>query len=208
MENDEEIRAHVVSIWRESKKFLSIGGREGMLVLTDKHLSFIHKTTAKIKWWKAITQRQALIFMKSKDTMIHHDGYDEKDLVIDQKNPKNTVLSFNDILNLEFEEKEWGSVLTVEYSKNGKKEKHQYSVAQDWVKYPVKVTTKFMKVDWFLWAICNQRSLIRFFLVRHCNYHSFLINKQMFYCIQCILITYYHITISDNFFNLCSYTIG
>ena len=117
MENDEEIRAHVVSIWRESKKFLSIGGREGMLVLTDKHLSFIHKTTAKIKWWKAITQRQALIFMKSKDTMIHHDGYDEKDLVIDQKNPKNTVLSFNDILNLEFEEKEWGSVLTVEYAK-------------------------------------------------------------------------------------------
>ena len=78
MENDEEIRAHVVSIWRESKKFLSIGGREGMLVLTDKHLSFIHKTTAKIKWWKAITQRQALIFMKSKDTMIRHDGYDER----------------------------------------------------------------------------------------------------------------------------------
>ena len=82
---------------------------------------------------KAITQRQALIFMKSKDTMIRHDGYDEKELVIDQKNPKNMVLSFNDILNLEFEEKEWGSVLTVEYSKNGKKEKHQYSVAQDWV---------------------------------------------------------------------------
>ena len=54
----------------------------------------------------------------------------------------------------------------------------------------------------FLWL------LIRFFLVRHCNYHSFLINKQMFYCIQCILITYYHITISDNFFNLCSYTTG
>ena len=145
-----------------------------MLVLTDKHLSFIHKTTAKrknrvfgillinkIKWWKAITQRQALIFMKSKDTMIHHDGYDEKDLVIDQKNPKNTVLSFNDILNLEFEEKEWGSVLTVEYSKNGKKEKHQYSVAQDWVKYPVKEPTKFMKVDWnpFVQFI-NQRRMV------------------------------------------------
>ena len=40
--------------------------------------------------------------MLSKDTMIHHDGYDEKDLVIDQKNPKNTVRSFNDILNLAF----------------------------------------------------------------------------------------------------------
>ena len=78
MENDEEIRAHVVSIWRESKKFLSIGGREGMLVLTDKHLSFIHKTTAKIKWWKAITQRQALmVYENQRIQLIHHDGYDE-----------------------------------------------------------------------------------------------------------------------------------
>ena len=109
-----------------------------MLVLTDKHLSFIHKTTAKIKWWKAITQRQALIFMKSKDTMIHHDGYDEKDLVIDQKNPKNTVLSFNDILNLEFEEKEWGSVFRlVEYWPKRKKRKTPV-FGSTRLKYPVK----------------------------------------------------------------------
>ena len=94
MENDEEIRAHVVSIWRESKKFLSIGGREGMLVLTDKHLSFIHKTTAKIKWWKAITQRQSNLY--------EIKGYNDtpmtdilmKDLVIDQNNPKYTAPFF------------------------------------------------------------------------------------------------------------------
>ena len=51
MQPDERIQAHLVSVWREPKKFLSIGGKEGMLVLTNKHLMFIHKTEAKIKWW-------------------------------------------------------------------------------------------------------------------------------------------------------------
>jgi len=51
MDSDEKIQAHVVSIWRESKKFFSIGGREGMLILTNKHLMFVHKTEAKKKWW-------------------------------------------------------------------------------------------------------------------------------------------------------------
>ena len=83
MESNEKIQAHVVSIWRESKKFLSIGGREGMLVLTDKHLMFIHKTEAKMKWWKAITQRQVIGFIKSKNVMIRHDGYDEQELQVD-----------------------------------------------------------------------------------------------------------------------------
>ena len=30
MHPDEKIQAHLVSVWRESKKFFSIGGREGM----------------------------------------------------------------------------------------------------------------------------------------------------------------------------------
>jgi hypothetical protein len=40
MDPDEKIQAHLVSIWREAKKFFSVGGREGMLILTDKHLMF------------------------------------------------------------------------------------------------------------------------------------------------------------------------
>ena len=49
---------------------------------------------------------------------------------------------------IEFKEETWGSVLFLEYEKNGKKENFQYSVAQDWVKYPLKEPTKFLKVDW------------------------------------------------------------
>ena len=148
MQPDEKIQAHLVSIWRESKKFLSIGGKEGMLILTDRHLMFIHKTQAKMKWWQAIRQRQVINFLKSKNTMIRHDGYNESNLIEDMENKKNTQLSFDDILNITHEEKEWGSILILEYEKDGKLQKYQYSIAQDWVKYPAKEPTKYMKVDW------------------------------------------------------------
>ena len=148
MQPDEKIQAHLVSVWREAKKFFSVGGKEGMLVLTDKHLMFIHKTGAKMKWWQAIRQRQVINFLKSKNTMIRHDGYEESNLIEDMVNGKNTQLSFDDILNITHEEKEWGSILLLEYEKDGKRQKYQYSIAQDWVKYPVKEPTKYMKVDW------------------------------------------------------------
>jgi len=148
MQSDEKIQAHLVSVWRESNKFFSIGGKEGMLILTDKHLMFVHKTEVMMKWWKAITQRQVINFLKSKNTMIRHDGYDEKELMNDLENAKNTELGFDNISSISFEEKVWGSALLLEYEKDGKKEKFQYAIAQDWVKYPVKEPTKYMKVDW------------------------------------------------------------
>jgi len=148
MQPDEKIQAHLVSVWRESKKFFSIGGKEGMLILTDKHLMFIHKTESKMNWWKAITQRQVVNFIKSKNTMIRHDGYNEKELMDDLEDKRNIELSFDDISDISYEEKDWGSSLLLEYEKDGKKEKFQYSIAQDWVKYPVKEPMKYMKVDW------------------------------------------------------------
>ena len=148
MDSDEKIQAHIVSVWREGKKTFSIGGKEGMLVLTNKHLMFIHKTNAKMNWWKAITQRQVINFIRSKNTMIIHDGYNEKELIEDLENEKNVEISFDDISKIEAQEKSWGSVLYIEYQKEGKNEKFQYSIAQDWVKYPAKEPTKYMKVDW------------------------------------------------------------
>ena len=148
MDPDEIIQAHLVSVWRESKKFFSIGGKEGMLVLTDRHLVFVHKTESKMNWWKAITQRQVINFIKSKNTMIRHDGYNEKDLMNDLEDDRNTELSFDDISSISFTEKDWGSSLQLEFYKDEKDEKFQYSIAQDWVKYPAKEPTKYMKVDW------------------------------------------------------------
>ena len=148
MEDDEKIQAHLLSVWRQTKKLFSFWGVEGMLFLTDKHLTYVHKTESKMNWWKAITQRQVINFLKSKNTLIHHDGYNEEDLSNDLENSKNVELGFDDIDKISFEDKIWGSALYIEYEKNGKKENFQYAIAQDWVKYPVKEPTKFMKVDW------------------------------------------------------------
>ncbi len=163
MDYDERIQAHVVSVWRESKKFLSIHGKEGMLVLTNKHLAFIYKTDAKMKWWQAIVARQTVMFLRSKNVMNIHDGYDEKLLQEDMQNGKNVILSFDEITDIKYDEKPWGSVLFIEYQKDDGSEKHQYSIVQDWVKYPAKSPTKYMKVDWepFVKYIKDRQSITR-----------------------------------------------
>ncbi|MGB0856008.1 MAG: hypothetical protein ACPGQP_03190 [Nitrosopumilus sp.] len=163
MQPDEKIQAHLVSVWRESKKFFSIGGKEGMLVLTDKHLMFIHKTKAKMNWWRTITQRQVINFVKSNNTIIRHDGYDEEELMNDLEDDRNIELAFDDISMISFEEKDWGSVLQLEYEKEGKEKKFQYSIAQDWVKYPAKEPTKYMKVNWepFVQYIKNRQNFTK-----------------------------------------------
>ena len=148
MEKDERIQAHILSVWRESKKLFSVHGTEGMLVLTDRHLMFIRKTEAKMRWWDAARRRQVLTLIKSKDVMIQQDGYDEEQLRIDLENKKNMEIRFDDILKISSQEKAWGDVLNLEINEDGDKKKYQFSVVQDWVKYPMKDPQKYMKVDW------------------------------------------------------------
>ena len=148
MDSDEYIQAHILSVWKEAKKLFSLHGTEGMLILTDKHLMFVNKTEAKVRWWNAATQRQVLTFLKLKDVMIRQDGYDEEQLRIDLENKKNMEIKLDDILNISYEDKTWGSVLNLEINRDNKKQKYQFSVVQDWVKYPVKAPTKYMKVGW------------------------------------------------------------
>lgn len=148
MDSGEKIQAHLLSVWRQAKKFLSITGREGMLFLTDRHLMFVTKTEAKMKWWQAATQRQAITLMRSKNVMIRHDGYKEDDLRVDLQNKKNLEVDFDNILSIDSEEKTWGSVLNIELNEGDKRKKYQFSIVLDWVKYPAKDPTKFLKVDW------------------------------------------------------------
>ena len=104
MDSDEKIHVHLVSVWRESSSFLSIGGKEGMLFLTDKHLMFVRKTERMKKWWKAVVTRQVVTLIQNSNVMISHDGYDEEDLMVDLENKKKTSeVSFNNILKMEIE---------------------------------------------------------------------------------------------------------
>ena len=62
MDSDEQIQgSYSISVER-SEKIIFYTWNEGMLILTDKHLMFVNKTEAKVRWWNAATQRQVLIF--------------------------------------------------------------------------------------------------------------------------------------------------
>ena len=148
MEAEEKIQAHVLSIWREGRGFFSGKGSEGMLILTNKKLCFIKKTEAPMKWWGAIRTRQIVRLLQTKNVMVAEDGYGEESLREDLENKKNQKISFNNILSIESKEKVWGSVLYLDVIEGEKEKKFQFSVVQDWVKYPLSAPTKFLKVDW------------------------------------------------------------
>jgi len=148
MEEEEEIQAHVLSVWKESRGFFGGKGKEGMLILTNRRLLFIKKTEAGIKWWGAVRTRQTVRLLQSKDVMVVEDGYGEENLMTDLENKKNQKIDFNNILYIEAKEKVWGSVLFLDVIEDGKEKKLQFSVVQDWVKYPISAPTKFLKVNW------------------------------------------------------------
>jgi len=151
MEFDEKIHTHLMSVWRESKSFFGVGGKEGMLILTDNHFIFLKRTERMKKWWGAVTKRQVVALLQNKSTMQRLDGYEEKDLQIDLEEVKEKYISkitFDNILEIEEEEKTWGSVLKIKAIENEKKKEYEFSIVQDWVKYPIKDPTKYLNVDW------------------------------------------------------------
>jgi hypothetical protein len=103
------------------------------------------------KWWGAVTKRQVVALLQNKSTIQRLDGYEEKDLQIDLEEVKEKYISkitFDNILEIEEEEKTWGSVLKIEAIENEKKKSYEFSIVQDWVKYPIKDPTKYLNVDW------------------------------------------------------------
>ena len=101
-----------------------------------------------MRWWGAIRTRQIVRLLQFKDVMIIEDGYGLEKLGTDLENKKNQKISFNNILSIEIKEKVWGSVLFLDIIEGGKEKKLQFSIVQDWVKYPISAPTKFLKVDW------------------------------------------------------------
>ena len=140
-----------MSVWRESKSFFGVGGKEGMLLLTDNHFIFLKRTERMKKWWGAATKRQVVTLLQNNNTILRHDGYDEKDLEIDLEEVKSKYISkitFDNILEIGEEEKTWGSVLKITAVEDGKKKQYDFSIVQDWVNYPLKDPPKYLRVNW------------------------------------------------------------
>ena len=148
MEEDEKIHAHVLSVWREAKGFFTIGGKEGMLFLTDKHMMFVSKTERTKYWWEPAVKRQNIAFLRAGGMLVTQDGYTEQDLKIDLENKKNMEITFDNILEIYSEKKEWANIMHMKFLHGGEEKEFDYSVVLDWVKYPIKDPMKYLKVDW------------------------------------------------------------
>ena len=148
MEPDEKIKTHLLSVWLEEKKLFK-RGKECMFFVTDRCLYFVSKTVAKPQWWRSTVQRQILMLIKDpNNTIFTHDGYNEKNLVADLVNKKNTAYNISDIVDVSTEEKVWGTVLVLKLLDGEKEKKFHLSIVKDWVSYPVKSPMNFLKPNW------------------------------------------------------------
>ena len=148
MEDNEKIHAHILSVWREAKGFFTIGGKEGMLFLTDSHLMFISKTERTKYWWEPAVKRQNIAFLRAGSMLVTQDGYNEGDLRIDLENKKNLEITYDNVLEISSEKKEWANVMHMKFLHDGEEKDYQFSVVLVWVKYPINDPMKYLKVDW------------------------------------------------------------
>lgn len=148
MDSDEKIKTHLLSVWLEEKKLFT-KSKECMLFVTNKGLYFVSKTEAKPQWWKSTVQRQILMLIKDPDnTILTHDGYDEEDLALDLENEKNPRYKMSDVIQVDTEEKIWGTILVLKLRDGEKERKFHLSIVKDWVSYPAKSPMNFLRPNW------------------------------------------------------------
>jgi hypothetical protein len=148
MDPDEKIKTHLLSVWLEEKKMFT-KSKECMFFVTDRSLYFVSKTEAKSQWWKSTVQRQTLMLIKDpENTVLIHDGYNEKNLSQDMENEKNSKYLISDVIEVGSEQKAWGSVLVLKLRDGEKERKFHLSIVRDWVSYPAKAPMKFLQINW------------------------------------------------------------
>lgn len=145
---DEQIKAHLFWVWGEDEGFFK-RGKEGMLVVTDRRLAFVYKTEMTFRMHDTHTRRQNKHFDDGENVFRPAEGYKiehlEKDL---DKSPDNLEVPFSQILEIEPEEKDWGTVLKVKINLGDKSKVKRFSIVKGWVKYPAKEPMGFHKMDW------------------------------------------------------------
>ena len=114
MEQDEQIRAHLMWIWGQKDGFIK-RGIEGMMIITNRRIAFITRTSMTYKVHDAHSLKQLKRFKDGEDVFRPIYGYTIKDLVSDLAiSNKNLEIPYDRIVDILTEEKRWGT-----YSKSG-----------------------------------------------------------------------------------------
>lgn len=145
---DEQIKAHLVLIWRQEEGFMK-RGKEGMLVITDRRIAFITKTYMSYRVHDVHSLRQLKKFSEGENVFRPLEGYGIKNLDDDlKKSTENSDIPFSQILDIISEEKRWGTQLMVKINLGFKSKTYKFSIVKGWVKYPLKDPVGFQHVDW------------------------------------------------------------
>ena len=145
---NEQIKGHLFWVWG-GEEGLFKRGKEGMLVVTDRHLAFIIKTDMTYKMHESHSIRQLKRFEAGENIFRPAEGYKLEDLKKDlAKSPDNLQIPFVQILDVISEEKDWGTLLKVKTNLGYKAKVFKFSIVKGWVKYPVKDPLEFQRMDW------------------------------------------------------------
>ena len=148
VDRNEQIKAHLVWIWGEEEGFLK-RGKEGMLVITDRRISFISKTNMTYRTHDVHAMRQLKRFKERENVFRPLEGYKVKDLEDDlNKSGENLEIPFRQILDITQQEKRWGTLLKVNANLIDKSKIYKFSIVKGWVKYPLKDPIEFQRMDW------------------------------------------------------------
>jgi hypothetical protein len=145
---DEEIKAHLMWIWREEDGLMK-KGREGMFIITNKRIAFISKTNMTFRVHDVHSLRQLQRFQAGESVFKPLQDYGIKELVDDlHKSIENLEIPYESISQMFSEEKRWGTLLKVKFDDEGKSKTYRFSVVKAWVKYPLKDPVAFQHLDW------------------------------------------------------------
>ena len=161
---DEQIRAHLVWVWREEQGFMK-RGKECMLIITDYRIVFITKTNMTYRMYDTYSIRQLQRFKEGENVFRPLEGYDIRDLENDlEKSDENIEIPISQISNITSEEKRWGTLLKITFNQGDKLKTYKLSIVKGWVKYPAKDPIEFQHMNWSL--------LINFFRLQNRKFQN------------------------------------
>jgi hypothetical protein len=135
-------------VWGEEEGFMK-RGKEGMLVITDRRLVFISKTNMTYRIHDVHASRQLKRFKENANIFRPVEGYTIQNLQEDMKlSEQNLQFPFSQILDIESEDKRWGTLLKVKINLGDRSKIYKYSIVSGWVKYPAKDPILFQRMDW------------------------------------------------------------
>lgn len=144
----EQVKAHLFWIWGEEEGFLK-RGKEGMLVITDRRLAFISKTEMTFRAHETHSIRQLNRFKDGEKVFRPAEGYGMRELEKDlDKSPDNLDIPYRQVMDVEQEEKRWGTLLKVRVNLGDRSKLYKFSIVKGWVKYPAKDPLEFQRMDW------------------------------------------------------------